>query len=234
MGDDHELGNQGRWSRWRGWGTLRSAHDQFDVAAVGVASCTLSSLPRRRGRASPRGVFRMHRRLRPALGVLFAACVLLSGCSAGSGVNTETVNPPSASGPAPSSSLTSAPADSTAPAAGTSSPVSSSVIPSAAESTDGLTAQEAADRAAVEAQWVKSWDVYLAMAITPAAIVRRWSHRRRRPHEGEHAQRRRRVSTARACRPTAALGHRISWPQPINGAATAVIDDCQDRSQAGL
>ena len=29
------------------------------------------------------------------------------------------------------------------------------------------------------------------------------------------------------------LGHRISWPQPINGAPTAVIDDCQDRSQAG-
>ena len=24
------------------------------------------------------------------------------------------------------------------------------------------------------------------------------------------------------------LGHRISWPQPINGAPTAVIDDCQD------
>ena len=29
------------------------------------------------------------------------------------------------------------------------------------------------------------------------------------------------------------LGHRISWPQPINGAPTALIDDCQDRSQSG-
>ena len=29
------------------------------------------------------------------------------------------------------------------------------------------------------------------------------------------------------------LGHRISWPQDINGGSTAVIDDCQDRSQAG-
>ena len=29
------------------------------------------------------------------------------------------------------------------------------------------------------------------------------------------------------------LGHRISWPQPINGAPTAVLDDCQDASQTG-
>jgi hypothetical protein len=29
------------------------------------------------------------------------------------------------------------------------------------------------------------------------------------------------------------LGHRISWPQPINGGSTAVIDDCQVRSQSG-
>jgi len=29
------------------------------------------------------------------------------------------------------------------------------------------------------------------------------------------------------------LGHRISWPQPINGGTTALIDDCQDRSQSG-
>ena len=32
---------------------------------------------------------------------------------------------------------------------------------------------------------------------------------------------------------TVVLGHRISWPQPINGATTALIDDCQDASQSG-
>lgn len=29
------------------------------------------------------------------------------------------------------------------------------------------------------------------------------------------------------------LGHRISWPQPINGGNSALIDDCQDRSASG-
>ena len=29
------------------------------------------------------------------------------------------------------------------------------------------------------------------------------------------------------------ITHRISWPQPVDGKATAVIADCQDTSQAG-
>ena len=33
----------------------------------------------------------------------------------------------------------------------------------------GLSVEESADRAAVESQWVKSWDVYLEIARTPAA-----------------------------------------------------------------
>ncbi len=29
------------------------------------------------------------------------------------------------------------------------------------------------------------------------------------------------------------IGHRISWPKPVNGADTALIDDCMDASQTG-
>ena len=29
------------------------------------------------------------------------------------------------------------------------------------------------------------------------------------------------------------IAHRISWPKPVNGASTALIDDCMDTSKSG-
>ena len=114
------------------------------------------------------------------------------------------------------------------------SPSSVLTSPSPTVGTDsGPPAGEAADRAAVEAQWVRSWDVLLAIGTTPAGD-------------------REALAATVAVDPTKAnivgagtaldnqglqtygtLGHRISWPQDINGKTTALIDDCQDRSGAG-
>lgn len=168
----------------------------------------------------------MRKRAMVAAGLL-AVCALMTGCSGSSGVTTETLDRVSTS-TAPSSLSTEAPpskAVSRSP-----SPAESSVT---SGTDDGLSAGESADRAAVEAQWVKSWEVYLEIARTPAA------------------DREALVATV-AIDPTKAnilsdaakfdsqgletygyLGHRISWPQPINGGKTALIDDCQDASQSG-
>ncbi|WP_188943318.1 hypothetical protein [Nakamurella endophytica] len=38
---------------------------------------------------------------------------------------------------------------------------------------------------------------------------------------------------AQGVRTYGTLGHRISWPRAVNGGASAVISDCQDRSHSG-
>ncbi len=108
----------------------------------------------------------------------------------------------------------------------TSSPGSSTVD-------DDLSAQERADRAAVEAQWIKSWDVYRTLARVPED---------QRMAEAESVA----VDPALSLMLKDAkdlndkgwdtygtLGHRISWLKPIEGADEALISDCQDGSQAG-
>src|SRR6478735_4031416 len=108
------------------------------------------------------------RRSAAVTAALAMACVLLASCTSGSGVITETLDPKtsvatvtSAAAASPSQSSAS---DSSAP--------QSSVIasPSPTAGTDStLPAGEAADRSAVESQWIKSWDVLLGIERTPAA-----------------------------------------------------------------
>ena len=168
----------------------------------------------------------MRKRATAPIGLLVVGAVL-GGCTGTSGVNTQTLDPISSTASSPSSTEAS---PSQTPASQSPSPAG----PSATSGTDsGLSVDESADRAAVESQWVKSWDVYLEIARTPAAD-------------------REALAAAVAVDPTKAnmlsdaakfdtqgletygsLGHRISWPQPINGGTTALIDDCQDRSQSG-
>jgi hypothetical protein len=113
-------------------------------------------------------------------------------------------------------------------------PVSSPAASTTAAATDGgLSAQETADRAAVEAQWVTSWDVLLGIARTPAAdrealaaTVAVDPIKAKMLEAGTQFD-------AQGLQTYGTLGHRISWPQPINGAPTAVIADCQDASQTG-
>ena len=168
----------------------------------------------------------MRKRATAAIGLLVVGAVL-GGCTGTSGVNTQTLGPISTS-TATSSSTEASPSQSSA------SQGPSPAGPSVTSGTDsGLSVEESADRAAVESQWVKSWDVYLEIARTPAAD-------------------REALAATVAVDPTktnmlsdaakfdtqgletyGSLGHRISWPQPINGGTTALIDDCQDRSQSG-
>lgn len=170
----------------------------------------------------------MRRRLPASIVALVSACAVLAGCSTDSGVNAQTLE---STGPATSVSPTAQP-----PSSPDSSPVpvSSPAAPTTAAATDdGVSAQETADRAAVEAQWVKSWDVYLAIAATPAsdreALVDTVAVDPARANMLSDAGK----FDSQGLQTYGALGHRISWPQPINGARTALITDCQDASQSG-
>jgi len=126
----------------------------------------------------------MRRRLPAPIVALVSACAVLAGCSTDSGVNAQTLE---STGPATSVSLTagSLPASASSPVPVSFAPASTT----AAAATDGgVSAQETADRAAVEAQWIKSWDAYAALAHTPRRSTGcpRWNCRRR-PGIDEHA-----------------------------------------------
>jgi len=158
---------------------------------------------------------------------LAIAGVLLAACTSASGVNIETLDPAT-------SSSTSSSTASASPSQTSGSPISVLTSPSPTAGTDsGLPAGEAADRAAVEAQWVKFWDVYAALALTPAAdreaLVATVAVDPTKANVLSDAA----EFDSQGLQTYGTLGHRISWPQPINGATTAVIDDCQDASQTG-
>jgi len=170
----------------------------------------------------------MRRRLPASIVALASACAVLAGCSTDSGVNVQTLE---STEPATSVSLT---AQSLSSPVSSPVPVSSPAASTTAAATDGgLSAQEAADRAAVESQWVKSWDVYLAIAITPAADREALAATVTVDPTKANMLSDAAKFDAQGLQTYGTLGHRISWPQPINGAPTAVIDDCQDRSQIG-
>jgi hypothetical protein len=166
---------------------------------------------------------------------LAIACVLLGGCTSASGVNIETLDPATSSSTA--SSTATSTSSSTAPASPSqSSAPPSSVLtsPSPTAGTDsGLPAGEAADRAAVEAQWVKSWDVYLAIATTPAADREALAATVTVDPTKTNMLTDAAQFDSQGLQTYGTLGHRISWPQDINDKTTALIDDCQDRSGAG-
>ena len=176
------------------------------------------------------------RTLAAVIGALGAVSLLLAGCS-GSGVNAETLDPPASTvttsplTPGPAATSTSSAGPSVEPSVGTSrATVGSSgagASPTAAASTEGT------DRAAVQAQWIKSWDVYLEIARTPAAerkaLVKTVAVDPARANMLKDAGK----FDAQGLETYGELGHRISWPQPIAGRDYAVIDDCQDASRSG-
>jgi hypothetical protein len=172
----------------------------------------------------------MRKRAASVIGLMVVGAVL-AGCTGSSGVNTQSLDPIStstASASTVSSSTSASPSQISA---------SQSPSPTAQNETSGtdtgLSADESADRAAVESQWVKSWDVYLAIARTPAAdreaLVATVAVDPTKANMLSDAAK----FDSQGLQTYGTLGHRISWPQPINGGATAVIDDCQDASQSG-
>jgi len=94
-------------------------------------------------------------------------------------------------------------------------------------------AQEAVDRAAVEAQWVKFWDIYINFVRTPeserdllAATVSIEPIRGDLLKSAANFE-----SEGRDNYGT--VTHRLSWIDSISGGDSAVISDCQDQSQFG-
>ena len=94
-------------------------------------------------------------------------------------------------------------------------------------------AQEAADRAAVEAQWTRFWIVYDQIVRTPRET--------RKEELGSVAEADIVASILKAADDADSQGidnygtwtHRLSWQFPIGGSSTAVIADCQDQSMTG-
>ena len=167
----------------------------------------------------------MRKRATAAIGLLVVGAVL-GGCTGTSGVNTQTLDPISTS--------TASPSTEASPSQVSASQSPSRAGPSVTSGTEsGLPVDESADRAAVESQWVKSWDVYLEIARTPAAdreaLVATVAVDPTKTNMLSDAAK----FDAQGLETYGSLGHRISWPQSINGATTAVIDDCQDASQSG-
>ena len=164
---------------------------------------------------------------------LLAAGAILAGCTGTSGVDTQDLTTPTGSSTiSESSSSTVDPSSSAQILTSTSTPPTEAET-SVSAGTEGLSAQEAADRAAIEAQWNKLWQIYAAL-----------------PHTAESD----RPALAAEVAVDPALSNlltdantlnskgwdtygqftsRITWPQPVDGKATAVIADCQDASQAG-
>ena len=168
----------------------------------------------------------MRKRATAAIGLLVVGAVL-GGCTGTSGVNTQTLDPISTSTVSPSSTEAS-------PSQISTSQSPSPSGPSVTSGTDsGLSVEESADRAAVESQWVKSWDVYLEIARTPAsdreALAATVAVDPTKTNMLSDAAK----FDTQGLETYGSLGHRISWPQSINGATTALIDDCQDASQSG-
>ena len=165
---------------------------------------------------------------------LLAAGALLAGCTGTSGVNTQdlTTATGSSTGAESTSSTVGASSSAQTSTAAITLPTNDAAA-SASAGTEGLSAQETADRAAIESQWNKLWQIYAAL-----------------PHTAESD----RPALAAEIAVDPALSNlltdantlnskgwdtygqftsRISWPQPVDGKATAVIADCQDASQAG-
>ena len=165
---------------------------------------------------------------------LLAAAAILAGCTGTSGVNTQDLTTATGSSTiSESTSSTVDPSSSAQTPSATSALPTTDTAPSVSAGTEGLSAQEEADRAAVESQWVKSWDIYLELARTPVAdrealvaSVAVDPNRAKMLSAGTEFD-------AQGLETYGSLGHRISWPQFINGGTTALIDDCQDRSQTG-
>jgi len=172
----------------------------------------------------------MRKPVTAAIGLLVVGAVL-GGCTGTSGVNTQTLDPISTS---TASSSTVSSSTEASPSQSSASQGPSPAGPSVTSGTDsGQSVEESADRAAVESQWVKSWDVYLEIARTPAAdreaLVATVAVDPTKTNMLSDAAK----FDTQGLETYGSLGHRISWPQSINGATTALIDDCQDASQSG-
>lgn len=151
---------------------------------------------------------------------------LLAACSSAASPTLESVT----TSPSPSTTSGASSSSSTATSAPTTtSPVFSSSTPT----TDALSAAESADRAAAEAQYAKYWEVYAALPHTPES---QWDSLLAAVAVEpmiSNAKDDARSIIAAGSDTYGTVGHRFTWTGPIDGANTAVLQDCEDGSQAG-
>ena len=164
---------------------------------------------------------------------LLAAGAILAGCTGTSGVNTQDLTTATGSSTiSESSSSTVDPSSSAQILTSTSTPPTDAAT-SVSAGTEGLSAQEAADRAAIEAQWNKFWQIYAALPHTLRVTARPWPPKSpSTQHSPTFSPTRTRLNS-KGWDTYGQFTSRITWPQPVDGKATAVIADCQDASQAG-
>ena len=165
---------------------------------------------------------------------LLAVSAFVTGCSGTSGVNTQdltTARGSTTTATSATSSVATTPSLSTAPPS-TGTP---STDPSFTETagTEAVSPQEAADRAAIEAQWDKFWQVYLVLPHTPDADRQAMAAAVAVDPGLTNLLTDAKTVEQKGWDSYGQIIHRISWPQPVDGKSTAAIADCQDTSQAG-
>lgn len=119
------------------------------------------------------------------------------------------------------------------PTASSATSSSSPLFSSSPETSSTIFAAEANDRAAAEGQWTKyagvyaalphtpedQWDILLAAVAVEPMITNAKNDARTIISKGRDTY--------------GTVEHRISWTDPIDGADTAVLHDCDDGSQTG-
>lgn len=155
-----------------------------------------------------------------------ALLALVAGCTSNSTDGT-TSSPAASASPSVVEPVTASPT--------ATSVVSPSIVEPSSPTANSLdpTAQEAADRAAIEAQWVKFWEIYLGLARLPqsereaalsAVAVSPFKERLIESVE---------IDAETGIDNYGSIKHNISWQFPVGGHSHAVIADCQDQSGSG-
>lgn len=157
--------------------------------------------------------------------------LLLVGCT------TSTTSTPSSSAATANASPSVIDPSSRVPSSTSSTSASPSPSPTEASSsaspTIAISTQETADRAAVEAQWIKFWQVYRDMAETPAdqradlvsSVAKSPLKETLLSIAGD--------ANANGEGNYGEVVHHIFWEIPIDGQNIAAIGDCQDQTKAG-
>jgi len=169
-----------------------------------------------------------------------AAMCLLAGCQHGGQPNLETVDTgteeqmtPTASALSPTSGASSTTSPSTINLEPTTASPSPAPPSTGSSNDDDLSAQERSDRAAVEAQWIRSWDIYLELPGTPQDQRQALAATAMVDPALSGALKDASAVNDKGWDTYGDIEHRISWPKAVNGGDTALVDDCMDTSNSG-
>lgn len=158
--------------------------------------------------------------------IVMAAMAGCSGATANAPTTTELVTltvSPSVVEPPPTTQASSEPITTT------SSPTEP---PTSAPSS--ISPEEAADRAAVEAQWIRFWEVYQAIVRTPPEDRRDQAESVATPELAEKMVAGAEKASSESKDNFGQVIHHVFWQFEIAGEDDAVIADCLDQSNAGI